>query len=300
MVGLRRGRRRRRRAPVLPGRVARRPAARAAPRAPRAGCGCARSADFDAPVYVTSPPGDRVAPVRRRAGRRVMVVRDGRKLGTPFLDIRGAGHRGRRAGAAVDRLPARLRGQRAASTSTSPTTTGDQRIVEYKRATRPRGPGLGAARAADGRPRVQPQRRPAAVRARRPDVRRHRRRRRRRRPARRARQRAEPRRRCSARSCGSTRAPAAGGPTGPGGNPFVGRAGARGEIYSYGLRNPWRFSFDRRTGDLVIGDVGQNAFEEIDFVRARRGPRARTSAGARSRAARATRTASRRRARCGR
>jgi glucose/arabinose dehydrogenase len=53
----------------------------------------------------------------------------------------------------------------------------------------------------------------------------------------------------------------------PPGNPFVSRAGARTEIYSYGLRNPWRFSFDRRTGDLAIGDVGQNAVEEIDFAR---------------------------------
>ena len=52
----------------------------------------------------------------------------------------------------------------------------------------------------------------------------------------------------------------------PPSNPFVGRSGARGEIYSYGLRNPWRFSFDRRTGDLTIGDVGQNAVEEIDFA----------------------------------
>ena len=50
----------------------------------------------------------------------------------------------------------------------------------------------------------------------------------------------------------------------PSDNPFVGRAG-RDEIWSYGLRNPWRFSFDRTTGDLVIGDVGQNAVEEIDF-----------------------------------
>jgi glucose/arabinose dehydrogenase len=52
----------------------------------------------------------------------------------------------------------------------------------------------------------------------------------------------------------------------PADNPFVGRSGALGEIYSYGLRNPWRFSFDRKTGDLVIGDVGQDAVEEIDFV----------------------------------
>src|SRR4051794_39491045 len=53
----------------------------------------------------------------------------------------------------------------------------------------------------------------------------------------------------------------------PSSNPFVGRAGARGEIYAYGLRNPWRFSFDSATGDLAIGDVGQDAVEEIDFVR---------------------------------
>jgi hypothetical protein len=58
---------------------------------------------------------------------------------------------------------------------------------------------------------------------------------------------------------------AGGGYSVPASNPFVGRAGARGEVYSYGLRNPWRFSFDRRTGDMVIGDVGQNAVEEIDF-----------------------------------
>jgi len=53
----------------------------------------------------------------------------------------------------------------------------------------------------------------------------------------------------------------------PGDNPFRGRAGARPEIYAYGLRNPWRFSFDRRTGDLTIGDVGQGEVEEIDFRR---------------------------------
>jgi glucose/arabinose dehydrogenase len=53
----------------------------------------------------------------------------------------------------------------------------------------------------------------------------------------------------------------------PRSNPFTGRPGARPEVYAYGLRNPWRFSFDRRTGDLSIGDVGQDAVEEVDFVR---------------------------------
>ncbi|HEU4597671.1 MAG TPA: PQQ-dependent sugar dehydrogenase [Pyrinomonadaceae bacterium] len=48
-------------------------------------------------------------------------------------------------------------------------------------------------------------------------------------------------------------------------NPFATRADFRPEIWALGLRNPWRFSFDRQTADLFIGDVGQNNFEEIDF-----------------------------------
>ena len=50
----------------------------------------------------------------------------------------------------------------------------------------------------------------------------------------------------------------------PADNPFRATAGARPEIWAFGLRNPWRIAFDRATGDLYIGDVGQNAVEEID------------------------------------
>ena len=54
----------------------------------------------------------------------------------------------------------------------------------------------------------------------------------------------------------------------PNDNPFFNQAEAEPEIWLYGLRNPWRIRFDRDTGDLWIGDVGQNAWEEIDVVRA--------------------------------
>jgi glucose/arabinose dehydrogenase len=53
----------------------------------------------------------------------------------------------------------------------------------------------------------------------------------------------------------------------PGGNPYADRSlGLSPEIWHYGLRNPWRFTFDRKTGDMYIGDVGQDRFEEIDFA----------------------------------
>ncbi len=58
----------------------------------------------------------------------------------------------------------------------------------------------------------------------------------------------------------------AGGYSVPGDNPFVGQRGKRGEIWHYGLRNPWRWSFDRANGEQWIADVGQNDYEEINHV----------------------------------
>lgn len=54
-------------------------------------------------------------------------------------------------------------------------------------------------------------------------------------------------------------------------NPFINNAKAKPEIFAYGLRNPWRCSWDRQTGDFYIGDVGQNAWEEINFMPAGQG-----------------------------
>ena len=67
---------------------------------------------------------------------------------------------------------------------------------------------------------------------------------------------------CSARSCASTRR----GPSPtrvPDDNPFADGGGAP-EVWLYGVRNPWRFSFDRETGDLWVADVGQNLYEEVN------------------------------------
>jgi glucose/arabinose dehydrogenase len=61
--------------------------------------------------------------------------------------------------------------------------------------------------------------------------------------------------------------------TAPPTNPFIGNSAYRPEIWSLGWRNPWRWSFDRETGELFIGDVGQNALEELDYEPAGTGGR---------------------------
>ena len=109
----------------------------------------------------------------------------------------------------------------------------------------------------------RPQRRPARVRSRRLPLHRHRRRRQRRRPG--DNNRPEPRHLLLGKILRIDVDAAAAAVRVPPGNPFVGVSGGRAEIWAYGLRNPWRFSFDRSTGDLYIGDVGQNPWEEIDF-----------------------------------
>jgi glucose/arabinose dehydrogenase len=224
-------------------------------------------ARFDAPVYVTSPPAD---PSRlfvvEQAGR-VMLVRDGRKLDTPFLDIHSQVTSGGEQGLLSIAFPPDYAGSGRFYVYFTD-RSGDQRIVEYRRRDADHadpgsarlvlrmadsesnhngglllfgpdglmyvgtgdGGGGGDQHGAHG----------------------------------------------NAQNLGSLLGKilridprASGGRpySVPASNPFAGRAGARAEIYAYGLRNPWRFSFDRRTGDLVIGDVGQNAFEEIDFAR---------------------------------
>ncbi|MDP1793936.1 MAG: PQQ-dependent sugar dehydrogenase [Acidimicrobiales bacterium] len=56
----------------------------------------------------------------------------------------------------------------------------------------------------------------------------------------------------------------------PAGNPYIGQSGRRAEIWHYGLRNPWRFSFDAANGEQWIADVGQNAWEEVNHIEAGR------------------------------
>src|SRR4051812_47104572 len=222
---------------------------------------------FDSPLYVTAPPGDTHRVFVVEQGGRIRVVRDGKKLSKPFLDVSGAISAGGERGL-LSMAFAPDYAQSGLFYVDYTDSNGDSRIVEYRRRTAdvadPRsarlvlfqdqpegnhnggllefgpdrllyigfgdGGGGGDHHGAHG----------------------------------------------NAQNLGTLlgkilridpRASAGRPYSVPASNPFVHRTGARGEIYAYGLRNPWRFSFDRKTGDMSIGDVGQDQREEIDFRR---------------------------------
>ena len=226
-----------------------------------------RVGTFNQPVHVTAPPGDRRRLFVVEKGGRIRVVRDGRTLDRPFLDLSGSVSTGSEQGLlSMAFAPDYATSRRFYVYFTD--TDGDTRVVEYRRA----GADQADARSArvvlrqdqpesnhngglllfgpDGRlyiglgdgggggdlhGRIGNGQNLGVLLGKILRI--------------------DPR-------------PSGGRAYGiPRDNPFRGRRGARPEIYAYGLRNPWRFAFDRRTGGLTIGDVGQSAVEEISFVR---------------------------------
>ena len=220
-----------------------------------------RIGTFASPIYVAAPPGDgaRVFVVER-AGR-IMVVRGGRKLRTPFLDIRGrVSGGGERGLLSMAFAPDYSTSGRFYACYTD--NSGDVRVVQFQRSANPDRALRGSARnvikiehsqfnnhnggqiefgpdgdlyigVGDGGSEGDPA--------------------------------------GTGQNLGTLLGkilridPHPGGGYGiPSGHPFSG-PGRRAEIYAYGLRNPWRFSFDLATGALAIGDVGQDRFEEIDY-----------------------------------
>jgi glucose/arabinose dehydrogenase len=234
----------------------------------RRGVRLVRIGGFDAPVYVAQPPGDnrRLFVVEQRG--RIMIVRGGRRLAQPFLDIGSNVLDNGEQGLLSVAFPPDY--QRSGLFYVYYTERGgqDNRIVEYHRASADRA-NPSSARVVLQMPNLEPNHNGGLMLFG-PD---------------------------GLMYVGTGDGGGANDQHGSGGNaqnlgsllgkllridprasggqpyrvpssnPFVGRAGARGEIYAYGLRNPWRFSFDRRTGDLAIGDVGQDQVEEIDFMR---------------------------------
>src|SRR5215210_5986691 len=239
----------------------------------RRGVRLVRVAGFSAPVYVTSPPGDRRRLMVVEQAGRIMVVRGGRKLPTPFLDIRSRIAAGGEQGLLSVAFPPDYARSGRFYVYYTGGGGADNRIVEFRRGASADRANASSARVVLRMPNLEANHNGGMMVY-------------------------GPDRllyvgtgdggggddqhgaRGNAQDLGSPLGkllridPRADGGRPyriPSSNPFVNRAGARGEIYSYGLRNPWRFSFDRRTGDLTIGDVGQDAVEEIDFVRRGRG-----------------------------
>ncbi len=232
-----------------------------------------RVASFDSPTYLTAPSGDRRRLfVTERAGR-IVVVRDARRLATPFLDIRSRVQTSGESGLLsmafapdyarsrrlyvyyVDRGGnLRVDELRRSRRSADRIEGGSRRTVLLQRHNRPNhkggqlqfGPdGLLYIGFGDGGGQGDPDRNAMNLRSRLGKL-----------------LRIDPRRTRRA----AYRIPRS--------NPFRRRRGVRKEIYALGLRNPYRFSFDRLKGHLLIGDVGADAVEEVDFVRTRRPGRA--------------------------
>ena len=226
-----------------------------------------RIGSFNAPVHVTAPPGDEKRVFVVEQGGRIMVVRNGRKLGRPFLDLRSRTSAGGERGllsmafapdyATTGRFYVDYTDRR-----------GDSRIVEYRRASPDRAD-AGSARLVLAQPQPEANHNGGLLLFG-PDGLlyigfgdgggggdRH-------------------GARGNAQDLGTWLGkilridprPSGGRPYRvPRSNPFVGRAGARPEIYAYGLRNPWRFAFDRVSGGFAVADVGQDAVEEVSFRR---------------------------------
>jgi hypothetical protein len=224
-----------------------------------------RVGSFDSPVYVTSPPGDAGRLMVVEQGGTIRVVRGGRKLAQPFLDISSRVVSGGEQGL-LSMAFARDYASSHRFWVYFTNRDGDEEIDEFRAASRDRADAASATRIliqADsesnhngGQLQVGPD---GYLYAGLGDG---------------GGANDQHGARGNGQSLGTLLgkiiriAPRPGGGYSiPKSNPFAGRAGARGAIYSYGLRNPWRFSFDRRTGDIVIGDVGQSAIEEIDFRR---------------------------------
>jgi glucose/arabinose dehydrogenase len=232
----------------------------------RPGLRLKRIGTFSNPVYVTAPPGDRSRIFVVEQAGRIRIVRKGKTLATPFLNVsRSISSGGERGLLSMAFAPDYRRSGLFYIYYTA--TNGDLRIVEYHRAS--------ANRAAPGSARIVLS----------------------------VRHREAPNHNGGLLLFGPDKLLYAGlgdgggggdqhGSRGngqnlgtllgkiiridprrqgrraytvPSGNPFVGRSGARPEIYAYGLRNPWRFTF-APNGNLIIADVGQNEVEEVDVV----------------------------------
>jgi glucose/arabinose dehydrogenase len=243
------------------------PTPEATPAAARPGLRLQRIGTFDRPLYVTAPPGDRGRLFVVEQGGRVMVVRGGRKLDRPFLDITSRVQSGAEQGLlSLAFAPDYARSGLFYVYYTD--QRGDQRVVEYRRSSAERadhstarlvlhmpdsepnhngglllfgpddllyigtgdGGGGGDLHGARGNGQNLGSLLGKIL-------------------------------RIDPRASGGRRY------TVPQSNPFRGRGGAQPEVFMYGLRNPWRFAFVPGTDDLVIADVGQEGVEEISIAR---------------------------------